>query len=94
MTASCAKSEKFVTVSDDTVGKTIRSGSFGQTRLALHQRLKRPFDVKVISKKSLAAVNHGKSTMVNEMILAPLLDHQCRRHFGFQRVCVSVHATR
>jgi serine/threonine protein kinase len=75
MEASRAKSEKSVKVSDYSVGETIGSGSFGQVRLAFHQRLKLPFAVKVITKKTLAAAKHGKSTMFNEMILAPLLDY-------------------
>jgi serine/threonine protein kinase len=70
-----AKSAKSVKVSDYIVGETIGSGSFGQVRLAFHQRLKLPFAVKVIAKKSLAAAKHGKSTMFNEMILVPLVDY-------------------
>jgi serine/threonine protein kinase len=73
--AARAHSEKRVIVTDYNVGEQIGRGSFGQIRVAVHRRLNIPFAVKVMSKQDLQASKHGKSTMFNETVLAPLLDH-------------------
>ena len=62
-------------VQDYFIGDKIGSGSFGQIRIAFHNKSKNPFAVKVLSKVKLQNSKHGNHIIFNETLLAPLLTH-------------------
>lgn len=77
---NCTKSlhsalENHLKVQDYMIGEIIGQGSFGQIRIAFHNRSKIPFAVKIISKSQLMQSRNAKQILFNETVLAPLVDH-------------------
>jgi serine/threonine protein kinase len=72
---SRANREKQLIVHDYMIGQEIGRRHYGQIRVAVHRPLGIPFAVKMMAKKELALLRHGKSVLFNETILAPLFDH-------------------
>lgn len=67
--------ENHLKVQDYMIGEVIGQGSFGQIRIAFHNRSRIPFAVKIISKSQLMQSRNAKQIFFNETVLAPLVDH-------------------